>query len=123
MVDATLMQEVKTSYVHVGRPIPSNLRDLTDEEKERYTSEGYVKFEEYGPEKFPWKGNYWTQKQLDRVFTGCGGETIVSSIAAVAYTRSPRAYGTTFCSHCRNHFPIGITGAFVWTGTDERVGA
>jgi hypothetical protein len=37
---------VRRSYTHIGQPAPKNpLRDLTDEERERYC--GYVKFEAY----------------------------------------------------------------------------
>lgn len=41
------IRPVRTSYLHVGPPGPdSPLRDLTAEEKERYKSEVYVKFED-----------------------------------------------------------------------------
>jgi hypothetical protein len=40
------VRPVRRSYTHIGQPAPKNpLRDLTDEERERYC--GYVKFEAY----------------------------------------------------------------------------
>jgi hypothetical protein len=42
------VRPVRRSYVHVGIPGPTfPLRDLTDEEKERWAGTDYVKFEPY----------------------------------------------------------------------------
>jgi hypothetical protein len=40
----------------------------------------------------------------------------------VTYARDPQFYGGTFCAGCRNHYPVGPNGEFVWNGTEEKVG-
>jgi hypothetical protein len=34
---------------------------------------------------------------------------------AETYARDPHYYGGTFCAGCRNHFPVGPDGEFVWS--------
>jgi len=41
---------------------------------------------------------------------------------AETYARDPRHYSGTFCCACRNHFPVGEDGEFVWKGSSEKVG-
>lgn len=52
----------------------------------------------------------------------CGSDTTMAQTIAETVARDPRFYGGTFCCACRNHFPIGEQGEFVWKGTDEKVG-
>lgn len=52
----------------------------------------------------------------------CGVVTTMGLPIAETYARDPHYYGGTFCVGCRNHFPVGPKGEFVWDGTDERVG-
>lgn len=52
----------------------------------------------------------------------CGAVTTMSRSIAETYARDPFFYSGTFCVGCRDHFPIGDDGEFVWDGTDEKVG-
>jgi hypothetical protein len=52
----------------------------------------------------------------------CGVVTTMSQALAETYARDPYFYSGTFCCGCRNHFPVGAEGEFVWDGTDQRVG-
>ena len=52
----------------------------------------------------------------------CGGATTMGQAIAETYARDPRYYGGTYCAVCRDHFPVGAAGEFVWDGTDEKVG-
>jgi len=121
--DKGFVRPVRHSYLHVGPPGPTyELRDLTDRERERFGDE-FVKYELY-PEGESSIGRYWTRDQLDRVEEGgCGGVTTMSESIAETYAREPGFYGGTFCAHCREHFPVGKDGEFVWLGTaGARVG-
>lgn len=44
----------------------------------------------------------------------CGTTTSMSVDIAKTYARDPKFYGATFCVHCREHFPVGENGEFVW---------
>lgn len=52
----------------------------------------------------------------------CGAVTTMGLALAETYARDPFFYGGTFCTHCRQHFPVGAVGEFVWDGTTEKVG-
>lgn len=52
----------------------------------------------------------------------CGATTSMGVSLAETYARDPGFYGSTFCSRCNGHFPVGAGGQFVWEGTDEKVG-
>lgn len=52
----------------------------------------------------------------------CGAVTTMGQSIAETYARDPFFYAGTFCAHCRNHFPVGDDGEFVWDGTEEKVG-
>ena len=116
------VRPVRRSYRHVGLPTPGNLRDLTDDERARYSQFGYEKFEAYGPDREPVTGRYWTQADLDKIRNGCGTVTTMSQEIAETYARDPTFYSGTFCCGCRKHLPVGQAGEFVWEGTSERVG-
>lgn len=117
-----LVRPVRLSYRHVGPPTPlGRMRELTDEEQARHPGMNYVRYEEYGPEKSPVVGKYWTEAELRRI-AGCNGVTTMHRSLAETYAANPYFYSGTFCSHCRGHFPVGERGEFVWEGTTERVG-
>ena len=101
-------------YVHVGPPGPTHeLRDLTDEEQERYAKYEYVKFEPYDDGEA--LGRYWTLEQLAAVERGgCGTETRMGRAIAETYSRNPSFYGATFCVYCQKHLAVGEAGEFVW---------
>lgn len=50
----------------------------------------------------------------------CGGCTNMSTPLAETYARDPGFYSGTFCSVCRQHYPLD---QFVWEGTNEQVGS
>lgn len=49
----------------------------------------------------------------------CGTVTTMGTAIAETYARDPFFYGGTFCVRCRNHFPVGANGEFVWTEPRE----
>ena len=116
------VRPVRTTYVHVGRRQPENLRDLTDAEKELWGGQGYAKFEEYPASRAPATGRFWTQAELDSIGKGCKAKTTMGIAIAETYARTPTFYSGTFCVGCRTHLPVGEDGEFVWDGTNERVG-
>lgn len=117
------VRPVRRAYRHVGIAGPRYpLRELTDEEHERYDRYGYVRFEAYPSAALPTTGRYWTQARLDAIGKGCGAVTTMGHVIAETYARDPRFYGATFCVGCGTHLPVGADGEFVWDGSDERVG-
>ena len=53
----------------------------------------------------------------------CGVVTNMPQAIAETYARQPDYYGQTFCCGCRDYFPVGPDGEFVWAGTNEKVGS
>jgi hypothetical protein len=42
---------------------------------------------------------------------------------AETYARNPSYYGGTYCVGCRDHFPVGEHGQFLWDDdSNEKVG-
>ena len=115
------VRPVRLEYRHVGKPRPVHpLRDLTDEEHARYRDVGYVKFETYPQDgTTSVVGRFWTEKELRG---GCNTKTSMPQSIAETYAANPRYYGSTFCCGCGEYLPVGVSGEFVWEGTDERVG-
>ena len=52
----------------------------------------------------------------------CGGVTSMNLTIAETYARQPDFYGGTYCATCKDHFPVGADGEFVWTNTNDKVG-
>ncbi|MBY8826104.1 hypothetical protein [Sphingomonas colocasiae] len=52
----------------------------------------------------------------------CGAVTAMGIELAETYARQPEFYSGTFCVACRDHFPVGEDGEFVWHGSDQKVG-
>lgn len=125
ILQAGFKRPVRLKYQHVGPTGPvAALRDLTDDERERYTKYGYVKFEpnpDY-PDKSAITGTFWTQERLDKIGHGCGTVTSMPRQIAETYAANPGYYGSTFCCGCGNYLPVGAKGEFVWHGTSDRVG-
>lgn len=44
----------------------------------------------------------------------CGAVTTMSLAIAETYARDPNFYGSTWCSGCQAHRPVGENGEFVW---------
>ena len=95
------VRPVRTSYKHVGAQPTHPLRDLTDQEKERYPDRGYVKFEDYPPDSGA-IGRFWTKAGLE----GCGAVTTMARSIAETYARDPGYYGSTFCVGCGTYRPV-----------------
>lgn len=57
------------------------------------------------------------------VHLACGTVTVMGQALSETYARDPHFYGATYCVHCRKHLPVGPNGEFVWSGTNEKVGA
>jgi hypothetical protein len=49
----------------------------------------------------------------------CGAVTKMGIKLAETYAANPEFYGATFCCACKEHFPVGENGEFVW---DEPMG-
>lgn len=113
------VRPVRSSYVHVGVRPKYPLRELTEEEKDSWKEDSYVKYEEYPESERPRLGKFWTDKKLN---SGCGTLTTMGRSLAETYARNPSFYSGTFCCGCGAHFPVGQDGEFVWDGTTERVG-
>jgi len=117
---AGFVRPVRRSYLHVGASGPTYpLRDLDEQEKERFSNVGYVAYEQY-PEGGSSLGRYWTQDKLDNVGRGCGAVTTMGLALAETYAREPHFYGATYCATCQKHLAVD---EFVWAGTDARVGS
>lgn len=112
------VRPVRQSYVHVGLKPKYPLRDLTEDEQERFKQFGYAKFEAYPESESPVNGRYWTQADLNN--RGCGAKTTMAVPLAETYARNPKFYGSTYCCGCSMHRPVA---EFVWDGTDELVGS
>ncbi len=54
------------------------------------------------------------------VHKGCGTATSMGTSLAETYARDPGFYSGTFCSHCREHFPLV---EFVWQDDGLPVGS
>jgi hypothetical protein len=48
------------------------------------------------------------------VHTVCGSATRMSQDIAETYARDPHFYGSTYCTTCRMHRPVGADGEFEW---------
>lgn len=111
------VRPVRRSYLHVGIRPKYPLRELTEEEHERYDKFGYLFYEKY-PDGEGCLGRFWSEKMMN---SGCGGSmTTMSQRIAETYARDPSFYGSTMCVHCGSHFPVE---EFVWARTNERVGS
>lgn len=44
----------------------------------------------------------------------CNNQTTMGQAIAETYARNPGFYGGTYCVSCRDHFPVGENGEFVW---------
>jgi NTP pyrophosphatase (non-canonical NTP hydrolase) len=93
----------RDQYRHVGIRPKYPLRDLTEEEKERYHKIGYVKFEVYPEGESPATGRFWKESDLS---SGCGVVTHMGRALSETYARDPKFYGSTFCIGCNKHLPV-----------------
>ena len=94
----------RDAYKHTGVQPKGPTRELTAEEKERYSQFGYVAFEPYPESERPLSGRFWTQTQLDT--KACNQTTTMHRDLAETYARDPKFYGATYCCHCQMHRPL-----------------
>jgi hypothetical protein len=45
----------------------------------------------------------------------CGAVTTMGLAIAESYSRDPGFYSGTYCAKCRAHFPVGVSGEFIWS--------
>jgi hypothetical protein len=128
------VRPVRRSYKHVGIRPQYPTRELTAEEKEQWSGDGVVAYEEY-PEcnctptapgtlghadtcpRRRGLGRFWTADELK---SGCGAVTTMGLALAETYARDPKFYGATMCCTCNKHLPVK---EFVWEGTNEVLGS
>jgi hypothetical protein len=61
--------------------------------------------------------------RLDYIHEKCGGRTSMPRACAETYAVRPEYYGSTFCCHCHDYFPVGEDGEFIWNdGSRQKVG-
>jgi len=77
--------------------------------KENGQQEGYVVLAEEERAK-----GFVRPVRRSYVHTKCGTQTTMGQTIAETYARNPKFYSGTFCVACRNHFPVGPDGEFVW---------
>ncbi len=111
------VRPVRASYVHTGIQPKYPTRELTEEEKEKYSKYGYVLYEEYPESDSALNGRYWTKSDLQ---SGCGIVTTMGQVLAETYARDPKFYGATYCVGCQKHLPVE---EFTWDKTNEKVGS
>jgi len=119
------IRPVRCEYIHKGKFVGRNKpRELTEEEKVRYSQYGYVAFVESDDKKSSIVGIFLSQKDIEQLHDGyvggCNHETTMGLALSETYARDPNFYGSTYCVHCSMHRPVG---EFVWKGTDEVVGS
>jgi hypothetical protein len=52
----------------------------------------------------------------------CGNVTSMNRAIAETYAHNPKFYGATYCATCRDHFPVGADGEFIWVDDGTKVG-
>jgi hypothetical protein len=52
--------------------------------------------------------------RISYIHLTCGSVTTMAQPIAETYARDPHYYDGTFCANCRNHFPVGEEGEFIW---------
>lgn len=60
--------------------------------------------------------------RVSYVHSVCGTETRMPYAIAETYAKNPLFYGSTWCCGCCQYLPVGSSGNFYWTGTNEKVG-
>lgn len=58
--------------------------------------------------------------RAEYIHTKCGELTRMHKGIAETYARDPCFYTSTYCTHCRDHFPLH---EFVWENSAELVGS
>lgn len=119
------VRPVRDSYTHVGRKVCGKVAPTG-----QFTLEdGYVAWVcNLAPGHSPSDGCAYkavTEHELkllkrNGTLSGCNHVTSMGRELAETYARDPGFYGSTYCSTCKTHLPVGANGEFVWT-TDPTV--
>ena len=112
------VRPLRQSYQHVGLYPKYPLRDLTEEEHERYDKFGYIKYEEYPKDLNIGLGRFWTKAMLNN--NSCNHITKMHIVLCETYARQPTFYGSTYCVGCQMHKPVE---EFIWVEDGARVGS
>lgn len=78
-----------------GGPVPQSEAYLVLSPEE--LAKGFVR---------PVRRSYWHET--------CGAVTTMAQAIAETYARQPGYYGSTYCTTCRQHRPVGEHGEFYW---------
>lgn len=97
-----------------GTPVTSDHREINPETGQQ---KGYVVLSAEERKK-----GFVRPVRRSYVHETCGTVTTMGQSLAETYARQPTFYSGTFCAGCRQHFPVGPDGKFVWAGTNEKVG-
>jgi hypothetical protein len=99
-----------------GSPVTDNHREINPDTGQQ---RGYVVLSE--DER---KRGYVEPLRYSYIHEKCRTVTSMSHSIAETYAINPIGfYSGTFCSNCRNHFPIGEEGEFIWNdGNNQKVG-
>ncbi len=108
------MSELPKTTLTDGTPVTPDHREI---DPATGMQKGYVVLSEYERAK-----GFVRPVRRSYIHDKCGGLTTMGIALAETYAADPYFYSGTFCCHCRNHFPVGDEGEFVWDGTDEKVG-
>lgn len=112
------VRPVRRTYVHIGKNIDtSKMIALTEEQKERYSSENYIGFIPNEDNNSSITGRLIRKEDL---MPGCNVSTTMAIDIAETYARNPKFYGSTYCIYCQKHLRVE---EFVWYGTNETVGS
>lgn len=119
------IRPIRDAYKHIGRKIEGTFRYLTLDELECHKKYGFVAYVAFPESHRPAVGQYLTQREVDTrngdYYGGCGNVTTMGRSLAETYARDPGFYGSTYCSICKSHFPVGKNGEFVWYPNDDLI--
>lgn len=89
-----------------GSPVTDDHREIDPKTKQQ---KGYIVLSEEERAK-----GFIRPVRRTYVHTVCEAETRMSQEIAETYARDPNFYSGTFCIKCKNHFPVGKDGNFIW---------
>lgn len=88
-----------------GSPVTADHRDLRADGQQK----GYIVLSEEERAK-----GFVRPVRRTYVHETCGVATSMGQALSETYARDPGFYNGTFCISCRDHFPVGKDGEFVW---------
>lgn len=107
------MDEKPKTTLTDGSPVTPDHRELKDNGQQK----DYVVLSQEERDK-----GFVRPVRRSYIHDKCGILTTMGVALAETYARDPSFYSGTFCTGCRDHFPVGKDGEFTWDGTTEKVG-